>query len=175
MAKNTALEKQQKQRTAYTLLDARQSPQEYKELFTQYCTELLENDPTIAQYDPNALAEENLQSSLDHPYLIEAEGKAVGLVVFMDEESPRDDACHAYLGEIYVEKPCRRRGIAGRIARDFFAAQEHDAGLCFVRGSAAEDFWRDTLTRLGYEFEVFEEDEVRDFLHIHLRHRNGET
>lgn len=169
------IEKTQCTTSGYTLTDARQHPQAYKTLFRQYCGELSESDPTMAQYDPNELAQENLQSRLDHPFLIEAEG-AIGLVVFMDEEAPRNaDSCHSYLGELFVCKPWRNRGIAGRIAEDFLAAQEYDAGLCFVRGSAAEDFWRDTLTRLGYEFEVFEEDEVRDFLHIHLRHRNGET
>lgn len=168
---NYTFEKQQKQSIAagFTLTDARQHPQQYKTMFCRYCKELSESDPTIAQYDPDALAEENLQSTLDHPYLIAVDGETVGLVVFMDEEAPRDhDACHAYLGEIFVEKPYRNRGIAGRIARDFFAAQEFDAGLCYVRGSAAEEFWRSTVARLGYTYEIFTEDEIRDFMHIRL-------
>lgn len=157
--------------TDYTLFDARQAPQQYKALFCQYCKELSESDPTMSQYDPNTLAEENLQSSLDHPYLIAVDGEPIGLVVFMDEEAPRDNrACHSYLGELFVRKPYRNRGIAGRIARDFFAAQEHDVGLCYVRGSAAEGFWLNTIAQLGYEYEVFTEDEVRDFIHIRLYH-----
>lgn len=96
----------------YTLTDARQHPQQYKSIFHQYCRELAENDPTMSQYDSDELAEENLNSSLDHPYLIEAEGELIGLVVFMDEEVPRNaDSCHSYLGEIFVRKPFRNRGI----------------------------------------------------------------
>lgn len=157
----------------YTLLDARQHPQQYKELFCQYCRELSESDPTISQYDPDMLAEENLHSDLDHPYLIKVGGEVVGLTVFMDEEAPGDEnSCHAYLGEMFVQRPYRRRGIAGRIAGEFLAAQEHDAGLCYVRGSAAEKFWQNTVSRLGYPYEIFTEDEIRDFMHIHL-HRNA--
>ena len=121
---------------------------------------------------PEALADENLQSCLDHPYLIESGRGTVGLVVFMGEEEPRnEDSCHSYLGEIFVRKTYRRCGIASRIAGDFFAAQEHDAGLCYVRGSAAEEFWKNTIARLGYEYEIFTEDEIRDFMHIYLHHR----
>lgn len=156
----------------YELLDARQHPQQYKELFAQYCAELSESDPTIAQYDSNALAEENLQSSLDHPYLIAVDGKIAGLVVFMDEEAPQNEnSCYAYLGELFVQKSYRRHGIAGRIAGEFLAAQEHDAGLCYVRGSSAEKFWQNTVSRLGYTYEIFMEDENRDFMHIRLHCR----
>lgn len=175
---NPTFEKQPKQchsaAADYTLLDARQHPLQYKELFVQYCAELLESDPTIAQYDPNALAEENLQSSLDHPHLIAVDEEPIGLVVFMDEEATRnEDSCHSYLGEIFVRMPYRRRGIAGRIARDFFAAQEYDVGLCYVRGSAAEKFWQSTVTKLGYAYEIFTEDENRDFMHIRLHRRES--
>lgn len=160
------------QKQFYTLMDARQHPLQYKERFCLYCRELAQSDPTIAQYDSHALAEENLQSSLDHPYLIAVDGKPAGLAVFMDEEAPQDDSsCHAYLGEIFVCEPYRRQGIAGRIAGEFFAAQEYDAGLCYVRGSAAEKFWQDTVTRLGYAYEIFQEDEIRDFMHVCLRSR----
>lgn len=151
----------------YTLTDARQHSRQYKAIFHRYCRELSESDPTISQYDPDALAEENLSGSLDHPYLIESDGKTVGLVVFMDEEAPGDsDSCHSYLGEIFVEKPYRRQGIAGRIAEAFFASQAYDVGLCYVRGSAAEDFWKNTVKKLGYAYEIFTEDEIRDFMHI---------
>lgn len=153
----------------YTLLDARLHPQQYKTMFQEYCTELSESDPTISQYDSGTLAEENLCSSFDHPYLVAVGGEPVGLVVFMDEEAPRnEDSCHSYLGEIFIRRPYRRRGIAGLIAGDFFAAQEYDAGLCYVRGSAAEKFWQSTVTRLGYGYEIFSEDELRDFMHIRL-------
>lgn len=161
--------------TGITLLDARQYPQQYKALFCQYCKELSESDPTIAQYDPNALAEENLQTGLDHPYLIEAEGEMVGLVVFMEEETRRsEDSCHSYLGELFVRKPYRNRGIAGKIAGAFLEAQPYDVGLCYVRGSTAETFWRNAMARFGYDYETFEEDEIRDFIHIRLRHRAKE-
>lgn len=44
------------------MTDARQ----YKAEFARYCRELSESDPSISQYDPDELAEENLHSSLDH-------------------------------------------------------------------------------------------------------------
>lgn len=153
----------------YSLLDARQHREQYKELFCRYCLELSESDLTIGEYEPNELAEENLQSSVDHPYLIMVGEETAGLVVFMEEESPRDKkSCYSYLGELFVKNAFRNRGIASAVAYDFFSSQSHDSGLCYVRNSAAEDFWLKLMEKLGYEYEIFEEDEIRDFMHIHL-------
>lgn len=153
----------------YTLTDARLHREVYIDLFRQYCEELLESDPSIAQYDFAALAEENLQSDTDHPYLIQAEGETAGLVVFMDEEAPADEhSCYTYLGELFVLEKFRGRGIAGRIFRDHLASQKYDVGLCYVRGSAAERFWLKRISETGCPYKVCEEDAVRDFIHIYL-------
>lgn len=154
--------------TIEKLIDARTCCDEYIALFEQYCKELLTIDASMAQYDFAKLAEENLESDTDHPYLIELDGEFVGLVVTMDEEEPEEGACHTYLGELFVLPAYRGRGIASRIAREYLAAQTHDVGLCYVRGSAAERFWLKRMTEWGYAYKVFEEDDVRDFLYIRV-------
>lgn len=161
---------------SYILLDARQQREGYIALFRRYCEELLQSDSSLGQCDFAKLAEENLQSSCDHPYLIHVGDETAGLVVFMDEKDVQDDAsCHTYIGEIYILEQFRGRGIAGRIAEDYLLRQKYDVGLCYVRGSTAERFWLNTMARLGYEYEIFTEDEIRDFIHIRLHRRNGES
>lgn len=151
----------------YSLIDARLYRERYIDLFRQYCDELLQSDSSLSQYSFSALAEENLQSDSDHPYLIESNGETAGLVVFMDENSPQDNSsCYSYIGELFVLEQYRRHGIASHIVADYLASQKHDVGLCYVRGSAAERFWLNQVKTLGYAYEVFIEDEVRDFLHI---------
>ena len=158
---------------AYTLTDARYRQEEYRALFGQYCRELAQDDPTMARCDPDALAEENLQSPTDHPYLIQTEGQTAGLVVFMDGESPQDGGCESYLGELFVLPAFRRRGIASRVAADYLAARQGDVGLCYVRHSAAETFWKNRMQSLGYPCRVFREDDVRDFLRIYVQKKEA--
>ena len=135
----------------YQLIPAEDQPDLYRQLFALYCRDLQKDDPTIAEYDPAVLADENLCADTDHPYLIFVEDQPAGLAVFMDESAPvGEEDCHTYLGEIFVLPAFRNRGIAGSIAETFFDAQDYDSGLCYIVGSPAEAFWKKLFNAHAY-------------------------
>lgn len=154
----------------YILKHAEEDTKKYHELFRQYCMELAEEDPTILEYDPDELAQENLESIQDHPYFIISENNMAGFVVFMDEpDDPGENDCHTYLGEIYILKEYRCQGLAGKVAGDFFDAQAYDSGLCYIKGSYGEKFWLNLMKRKHYRYKICKEDDIRDFIHVFLR------
>lgn len=107
-------------------------------------------------------------SECDRPCFICIGGETSGFVVFMNETGQAE--CHTYIGEIFVLSEYRKRGIAGRVACDYISSLEYDTGGGYVRGSKAEKFWIRLLDDKKYRYDVSREDEVRDFVHIHLWH-----
>lgn len=155
----------------YQLIDAADSREKYIELFKRYCEELLKEDPTISQYDYAELAIENLDKECDRPCFISVSEEIAGFVVFMDEtESTGDNDCHTYIGELFILPEYRKRGIAGKVVCDYIDSLEYDTGFCYIRNSYAGNLWIRLLNQKGYRYDIFKEDEVRDFVHIHLRH-----
>lgn len=158
----------------YRLIPAEDQPDVYRQLFALYCQDLQTDDPTIANYDPAVLAEENLSADTDRPYLIYVEDQPAGLVVFMDEAAQvGEDDCHTYLGELFVLPAFRKHGIAGSIAEAFFDAQDHDSGLCYIVGSPAEAFWKKLMKRKNYSYFIAKEDDIRNFIHLSLRKKHN--
>lgn len=152
----------------YDLIDARLCSDEYIRFFMQYCDELVKEDSSLKQYDFTELAKENLNTRQDHPYIVKALGESAGLVVFMDEDD-KESVCKSYIGELYILPKYRRHGIGGKIAEKYLLSQKYDVGLCFIRGSFAEKFWKTRMSQLGYSYKISREDEVRDFMHIYIK------
>lgn len=153
----------------YQLIDAKLMKEEYINLFQQYCAELLLEDATIAQYDPKELARENLTEETDHPYLITVNGELAGFVVFSDEAAPVGEKdCHTYINELFILESYRKSGLGSQVAIDYFETLQYDTGLCYIRGSIGEKFWLTLMKRHGYRYDIFKEDEIRDFIHIYL-------
>lgn len=159
----------------YELVDVDRKREEYIELFKLYCEELLLEDPTIAQYDYTELAIENLDSESDRPMFIVVDKETAGLVVFMNEtEKVGDDDCHTYIGEIFVLPEYRKKGIGSRIVCEYLDSLKYDCGFCYIRDSYAEKLWIELLNRKGYKYRIFEEDSIRNFVHIYLRDKKPE-
>lgn len=153
----------------YQLMDANLLKEEYVSLFRQYCAELLLEDATISQYDPEMLAGENLTERTDHPYMITVDGDFAGFVVFSDESAPvTEKDCHTYINELFILESYRKSGLGSQVAVDYFDTLRYDTGLYYIRGSMGEKFWLTLMKRHGYHYDIYKEDEIRDFIHIYL-------
>lgn len=154
----------------FSLVDIDNRKEEYIDLFKVYCDELSKDDPQICRYNFTELAKENLVNSSDRPMFIMKDKAIVGFVVFMDEtDEVGNDDCHTYIGEIYVKPKYRKKGIASRLVCKYLDSLEYDSGFCYIRNSSGEKFWLRLLDGKGYRYDIVKEDEVRDFVHVHLR------
>lgn len=154
----------------YKLIEVSNQREKYIDLFRIYCEELEKEDPALKEYDYTSLATENLESESDTPLFIYCDNEIAGFVVFMDETEEVDDAdCHTYIGELFVLPKYRKRGIAGKIVCDYIDSLEYDTGFCYIRDSYAGNLWIRLLNSKGYNYDIYKEDDVRDFVHIRLR------
>lgn len=154
----------------YKLIDVADQRERYISIFRSYCEELEKDDQTLKNYDYTELAVENLESESDFPFFIYCGEEIAGFVVSMNETGEVSDTdCHTYIGELFILPQYRRCGIASKIVCDYIDTLKYDTGFCYIRDSYAGNLWIRLLNSKGYRYDIYREDEIRDFVHIHLR------
>ena len=84
------------------------------------------------------------------------------------KEKITDKDCASYIQELYVIPEFRRRGIAKDIFLSFIESQQQDIGFCMVEDSLSGVYWKKLLEEAGYKYDIYQEDDVKVFCHIHM-------
>lgn len=84
------------------------------------------------------------------------------------KESVGDTDCASYLQELFLLSEFRGRGIARDIFCGFIERQKRDTGFCFVPESESGKYFIRLLKEAGYSYDLYQEDEVRQFCHVHV-------
>ena len=84
------------------------------------------------------------------------------------KESVGDTDCASYLQELFLLPEFRGRGIARDIFCGFIERQKRDTGFCFVPESESGKYFIRLLKEAGYSYDLYQEDELRQFCHVHV-------
>lgn len=110
------------------------------------------------------------ESVTDASYVIMVGDKKAGLFVCSVPDEPVGDTdCASYLQELFLLPEFRGRGIARDIFCGFIERQKRDTGFCFVPESESGKYFIRLLKEAGYSYDLYQEDEVRQFCHVHVR------